>query len=392
MNENYETRKNAEVRLMQNFLVEHKTNDKNELINKIKAKIAINTNISLSKSKEDTFYFGKNRLDYTYLRFDNKYEINNVDKLTRISTINNCYIKTLFFNSGMSAISTVITAVNDTSQFEWIYKNNIYFETFKEISNLSKKKHRKMVYYFDSISPDFCAENIIAYKSIRNNDIVIIDSTCITNNNLNRLIENFICKDILLLIVKSLTKLDMLATEYSRLGCLTIALPNFLDEKLKKIYVKIMSKIISTSINFNCSPHPCDFFPLWDNDDFFKINETRINQIKLNTSNVYKYLISLKKCNISVILPNHTLFILIFPNKIYSRDELIIKCKKISDALKNKYDIRYCGSFGFDFISLDTYIDVATNKQTIRLSLNDYDKVLTNCFAKDFGEVLYDNI
>lgn len=66
--------------------------------------------------------------------------------------------------------------------------------------------------------------------------------------------------------------------------------------------------------------------------------------------------------------------------------------QKIETILNKFFDIRYCGSFGFDFISLDTYINVSDNKETIRLSLNDCDQETAQLFSLKFLEAINDCI
>lgn len=384
----YQDRKLKEIQFLKQFSEDVESLDKKEIITKLKQEEIKKKNISISNMSEEKFCFGKNVLDYTYLRFKHEYLIYNEEKLVGLNYNKDWHHISLYFNSGMSAISALIESISSIGETGIKYTDQIYFETFKLLQYLRFKKHRYYFAYLDSIDPAFNLEIMYKYISDKKCMGIIVDTTCLTEIKIENLVTQCVEQNKLVFFVKSFTKLDMLATEYSRIGCLTIITSKQLTVHSAQLYRKLYVNIKQRCINYNCCPSPIDFPPFWDENEFFKLNNIRIKKIKENTVIAYDYLKDSSK--FSIVKPNHQLFLLIFPNKNYSRDDLIQVCKEITARIERDYYIKYCGSFGFDFIALDTYINISDNKETIRLSLNDYDDKMIRDFSKKFLEVLND--
>lgn len=388
MNE-YEKIKKQEIDFL-NQWINKKCEDKSEVISLIKSDFVLKNDFKLSNPTENIFTFGKNSLEYSYLRFNHKYNIFNEEKLIGYKYQKNFNNKTIYFNSGMSAITSFIESMCDTGKIGFTYNKDIYFETYKLLLSKNRKFARLKIKYIDAIEIKFNLSNLNYY---RDNKVVglAIDTTCLTELNLDDVINNYLNKGKFVFLLKSFTKLDMFGSEYSRLGALTILTPKNLNAKMSKLYAKFYKNLNERYIYYNCCPSPIDFPPFWEVDKFFILNNERINRIKTNTNIIYNNLKS-KQSNIYIVNPNHNLFLLIYLAPDYTREELTFICKEIVKRLNKKYFINYCGSFGFDFISIDTYVDASTSKNTIRLSLNDYDKKTIDAFAKDFWETLNDCI
>lgn len=384
----YKERKDKELQFLKKYSKETDFVDKADLVTKIKQDEILKKNIPISNMSDEKFYFGKNVLDYTYLRFKHDYTIYNEEKLIGVKYNDKWHRTVLYFNSGMSAITALIESVLSIKKVCIKYSDQIYFETYKLLQSIKNRKGKYFFAFYDTIDPEFNIENIS--KQIYNNKCIgiILDTTCLTETKIEGMIQECIEQNKLVFLVKSFTKLDMLATEYSRIGCLTMFASHQLTKSMMQIYKNLYVNIKQKNINYNCCPSPFEFPPFWDDDEFFNLNNIRIKKIKNNNCLVYEYL--KQSQNFAIIKPNHQLFLLIYPKNNYERNQLVHICKEIASRLNNKFDIKYCGSFGFDFIALDTYVNISDNKETIRLSLNDYDDDMVKAFSKEFLEVVDD--
>ena len=385
----YTTRKEKELNFLNNYVKPDTVLNKSDIVTKIKSSEFLNKNIPLSNMSDEKFCFGKNTLDYTYLRFKHNYTIYNEEKLIGLQYNNEWYYKTIYFNSGMSAITALVESLFEMQKIKIKYSDQIYFETYKILQAKNRIKKKYFFAFHDVIEPDFKIENI-------NKDIIdkkclgiIIDTTCLTETLLEDLVQSCINHNKLVFLVKSFTKLEMLATEYSRIGSLTLIASKQLDKQLTSVYKDLYVGIMQKNINYSCCPSPIDFPPFWDEDEFFNLNALRISKIKTNNSLVYESLKNAQK--FAVVKPNHKLFLLIYPKNNFSRERLIEICKDVAARLSKKFNVKYCGSFGFDFIALDTYVNISDNKETIRLSLNDYDEKVVENFAVEFLEAINDS-
>ena len=385
----YYIRKQNEIDFLQKFINSSGGfNDKENIISEIKSEAMRTRDIPLSNLTEDVYVFGKNTLSYSYLRFKHDFKIFNEQKLIGLKYKKNYHHKTIYFNSGMSAITALLESIFELKNIALKSSKDLYFETHNIINKKNLRNKKKYFEFYDAIDPYFDINALLSKKFQKSCLGIIIDTTCLTENKLDKIVDKVIAENKMIFFVKSLTKLDMLATEYSRLGMLTIITPMFLNKSNSLLYQFLYVNIVQKNINYNCCPAPVDFPLFWDDDNFFLLNKIRISHIKANNEIVYRAHQTNK--NFKVINPTHHLFLLINPNKHYNRNELIEMCKEIISKLRDKYDIRFCGSFGFDFIAMDTYINVSDNKETIRLSLNDYSKEKAEDFAKDFWRVLND--
>ena len=85
-------------------------------------------------------------------------------------------------------------------------------------------------------------------------------------------------------------------------------------------------------------------------------------------------------------LHKHKLFLT--TKKIKNYDVDVLKSKLINFA-KNNYEIcKFSCSFGFDYIAIDTYIDLIDNKNVIRISIGDVEKEDIDIFVSKISKLL----
>ena len=386
--DDYKTRKEKELLFLQKYSDGEKYLNKKELITKIKSLQMLKSNIPLSNDSIDKFCFGKNYVDYTYFRFKNNYTIYNEQKLVGLQYDDEWQYKTIFFNSGMAAISALLESIFEMQTIGLTYSEQIYFETYMLLCKENRTKE-KFFAYSDAMEPDFNIDNIKTAVLKTNCLGAILDTTCITETKLEEFVNFSLKNGKLVFLVKSLTKLDMFASEYSRMGVLTLIAPQKANDDLSSLYNDLCVKVVERNIRYGSCPMPVDFPPFWDDELFFELNNTRILKIKTNNQLVYEKLKANESQNVySIIKPNHNLFLVLYPKKSYRPKTLFDACQEIVAKLNEKFDLRFCGSFGFDFIAIDIYINVSDNKPVVRLSLNDYDADMVESFAQEFLKVV----
>ncbi len=349
---------------------------RNVFINKLLNKRVPITNKNNTKTI-NIFDNNKFLYEYSYNRYDSYINYPNFDKeFYKVKATKKYKSKVFFTNSGMSAITALLLALNNVlGDFSFIFPDeDIYFETYDFINKYVSKKHKgnMKILYLDTISQKF---NIKKYETlIAKNDAlfaVVIDTTCFIPEEITSLIKQVLAKNKLCILVRSHTKLDMMASEISSLGSLLYLIPN----NIQPNYFNNIKKIIAESYyllgKFGALCLPDKFPEFIFNDEFKKINNERIKRIENNNYFLYLYLKeNLKKGK--VILPEHKKFVLYALDMDSILDE---QYKKIEEKIKkfviNEDDIFYACSFGFDYIALDAYYDINFKNYVIRISMND---------------------
>ena len=155
----YVQRKKNELMFLARFVGNVLYDDKNLLSTEIKRQALKERDLRMSNTSSDIFVFGKNSLEFTYLRCHHNYSICNQYRLIGLRKPERKNLKTLFFNSGMSAITALIESILSTGNISIKYDNDIYFETYSLLKS-HKQSAANCLIYFDSISPAFQIEKI----------------------------------------------------------------------------------------------------------------------------------------------------------------------------------------------------------------------------------------
>lgn len=354
-------------------ILSKKIKNKNEINKMIKEKYNNYfslTNVNSSNKINDIYSF-----NYEYQRYDSKLIYNNFEK--QFYNLENSHSKTYFTNCGMSAIFSLLLSLKLNDKFNIVHSEDIYFET-KKIINIFKLKKGKRIYYYDSISNSFDL-NINIKESI-----IVIDTTCYHPSYYTDYINNLLLNNNIVILVRSHVKLDMLGLEYSYLGSISYLIPYNIDRKRFKLIKNIIQKAMDICGNVGLYAMENNIFPLLNEPKFINLNKERI--IRINNNNEYFYN---KIKNDNIRLHKHKLFLTL---NVSSQDisELIEYVRNLS--LESKGLFYYSSSFGFDYIALDTYFDLISKKNTIRISIGDVDKKIIDKFIDFFMEHIYDKI
>ena len=326
-------------------------------------------------NQNGNYKYNNNQFNYTYnyQRYDGFLSYNNFVK--NFYRINSVHSKTFFTNCGMASIFAVLTSFSLVGKYNISFANDIYFETQKIIKNLSGfKNRRKKIYYLDTISDSFTFDCNIK------NAIIIIDTTCYSSNSFKQMIKKMLNNNCFCILVRSHTKLDMLGLEYSSLGSIVYLLPERLKQQKIIEYKKIIEKSMEILSCLGMFAQERNIFPLLNDLSMIELNQQRIKRIQYNNEYFYK------STNNRFHLHNHKLFLTTNNFNNYSID--FLKSKIIEFTTNNSDICMFSGSFGFDYIAIDTFMDLIEKKNVIRISIGDVDKKEIDIFLEKINELL----
>lgn len=354
---------------------------------------------SKKKVKISPFLYARK---YSYQRcdlfFENEYlssKLYNID-------LQNIYY-TYFTNCGMSAISNFFFALNavSTKVFNIFINKDSYFEVllFMDFVNLKNIVTYNSTYeeldsnvdnynilYLDSVSLENPYKSLIYHlkKDISEFFIVVIDTTCInigTSRIFKKIVKEVTDKGVFCIFLRSHTKLDFLATEYSRLGSVVFIKPSKTTKNKLAVFERIVYHYSIARSYTGSAPHIYDIPPFLVDNEFKNLNSKRIKAIRNN----HKLLAKLLQNHIrngNLVKPYHNLFVLIKSKKQLSVNDIKKILSKFAKEYKNdSYPLLYATSFGFDFIAMDDYVD-SNKKNVIRISLPDYPAEVIVNFSK----------
>ena len=354
-------------------------NDKEALVKKIRENKEKQYYHNLTNNNQLEF---KNKLfsyEYTYERFNGFIDVS--DFVYNHYCIKKIFLTYNFFtNCGMSSIISLLTSIvlyNNIS-IDLLY-DETYFETIKYLTIVNKKNNKNKMLYIDSIASnfDFNIDNNILKKYIG----VIIDTTCFQCFEFNKLINKILLNGIPCFLIRSHTKLDMLATEFSHLGSVSFIFPN---EKVmnKELFDKIAQDCKHLIGVYGACVPPNRFPDFMLDKDIMLLNKNRLKKVKNNNEDLFCFL---NAKNINAVLPNHKQFCLIYLGNLdYDLSDMKQKIISFCNNLKQIIPVYHAVSFGFDYIALDCYQNFLDGTFKIRVCMSDFPKEYNKVFYKYF--------
>lgn len=390
----YLKRKSNEILLLNKYL------GKNELCNykgikeilKVKEKIIIelrNMNNKkyyhcLTNFDQRSFKSKKFQYNYTYERFNGFISIFNfandfygIDKKYKTNTY--------FTNCGMSAIASVLSSVisSNGSNVDMMYEET-YFETIKYISMLNDNGVEANVLYIDTIASNFSFN--VDESIIKDYSLIIIDTTCYSGYMFKAMIEKILSYNIPCILIRSHTKLDLLATEYSHIGSISFIRPNTFKCDFGEMFNSIENDCKHLIGVYGACLPPERFPDFMLNKNIIRLNNIRLEKVSCNTEEFVKHL---KTSGFNVELPSHKQFCLIYLGNLNcDLDKLKLKIIKFCKEDFKGVPVYHAVSFGFDYIALDCYRNFIDQTFKIRVCLNDLPYDYIEIFEEKFIEFL----
>lgn len=326
-------------------------------------------------NQNENYTYTNNQFEYVfnYQRYDGNLSYNNFVK--NFYKLSDVHSKTIFTSCGMSSIFGVLSAISLSGKYNVIFDKDIYFETQKIINNLNSfKKRYTPIHYLDTISDNF------SFNCDFENAIVVIDTTCYSSFCFKQMLEKLLNNNCFCILVRSHTKLDMLGLEYSSLGSIVYILPAKVQNKKFKEYKNIIQTSMEVLSCLGMLAQEKNIFPLLNDSSVIKLNKERIERIQCNNEYFYEAVQS------QFELHKHKLFLTTSKLKNYNID--VLKVKLMEFAKRNDDICKFSGSFGFDYIAVDTFMDLIEKKNVIRISIGDVDKKEIDTFVDRIKELL----
>ena len=387
---NYITDKIKEINSLDNNIT-IKTNDifeildiKERVVKELRDKNEKKYYHNLTNNNQISFKNNILSYDYTYERFNGFIEIDKF--VNNFYKINKSYLTYNYFtNCGMSAIISLLTSIvlSNNCSIDLLYEET-YFETIKYLMMINKIENNNKFLYIDSIASIF--EFDIGKYDLSKYIGIIIDTTCFEGYEFKEMIESIIKSNKLCILVRSHTKIDILATEYSHLGSVSFIYPKEIKDSDKELFDKIKFDCRHLIGVYGACLPPNRFPEFMLDKDINLLNHKRLNKVKRNNEKLFKYLLNK---NIDIELPNHKQFTLIYLGNLSCElDELKKKIIDFCNTFKNRIPIYHAVSFGFDYIAIDCYQNYIDKKYKIRICMSDYPDEINNIFYKELHSFL----
>lgn len=337
----------------------------------------------------------KNILDcsfsYEYQRYDGVVSYRYTSNIIPLFNDTQIAKRTFFISSGMGAISSFIISLFAYGRYNIRHSPDIYFETIDILSQFNRKDGTLM-YYIDSIQNDPDNTFPELFNS-SNHRIVVLDTTCWSYNQASKIIKILLGQGHICIALRSHTKLDMLGTEFSKLGSVTY----YVSKSSKREQIEVMKELLSNHMrmigHLGVWATPDAFPAFWREERFIATSTNRTIAIQEANRRAAKTLI--EQNGVPFILPAHSLFILlqIFEEANDATKKLTALIDKFVEKEKSLgLPVRRATGFGFDDVVVDVYYDNQVKKNTVRIAFGDIPLEITEIIIKDLQGVMYNDI
>jgi hypothetical protein len=300
------------------------------------------------------------------------------------------HVWTTYASCGMAAITAVILSLSRAVDAANIHMGpGAYFETAHLIRAYSPNlrllsdgaaiataeplPRAANIVILDSFAPSGWFD-LTAARRLGPIDFAIVDTTCLaaSSGHIARAIAWADHEGVPLVLVRSHVKLDMLGTEYGRLGSAVFVLPRGVRriacvEMFQRVALGARDAIRLTG----GAALPIALPPFTAHPRHGPLARRRHARLLANMRHVERGLhVHLDSDALESF--SHGLFCTIAPPGAASRDETRPLVEALTARLNEAgVPARRAGSFGFDFVAVDEFSDVWRNREAIRLSMAD---------------------
>jgi hypothetical protein len=336
----------------------------------------------------------KNILDcsfnYEYQRYDGIISYRYSSNIIPLFNDKRIAKRTFFTSSGMGGISSFFISLFAYGRYNIRHLPDIYFETIDILSRFNRKDGMP-VYYIDSIQIDTDNSFLELFNS-SNNRIVVLDTTCWSYNQTSEIIKELLGQGHICIALRSHTKLDMLGTEYSKLGSVTY----YISKSSKHEQIEVMKEMLSNHMrmigHLGIWATPDAFPAFWRDERFIAASTNRTIAIQKANRMAAKTLI--EQNTIPFVLPAHSLFILlqIFEKTNDATKKLTAFIEMFVEKEKSLgLPIRRATGFGFDDVVVDVYYDNQAKKNIVRIAFGDIPFEFIEIITKDLQGAMYND-
>ena len=210
--------------------------------------------------------------------------------------------------------------------------------------------------------------------------LAVVDTTCFwrDSSRVRKVLRWARERDVPLAIVRSHAKLDCLGIEYGRMGSLVISWGRRASHAWMRELVKEARNAVRLT---GCAAVPAHFPPFTADDDYLPCSAGRTASIIRATRRLARRL-DASTLRRSVARFQHALYITLAP-----RGDLRIRdVKRAAEGLCRALvsaglPVRHAGSFGFDFVAIEWFLDPATRRNVIRIAPGDLPPPIVDAVA-----------
>jgi hypothetical protein len=284
-----------------------------------------------------------------------------------------------YTSSGMAAISAVLLAASGRGA-RLLYRAGCYKETLElasspavglrvvEIGRAGDRRlaEGKQILWLDA-PPGPQPETLSGI------DLVVFDTTCFNrySGRISRVVAWARRAKIPLILVRSHTKLDSLGVEYGRLGsAMFLGFPEISPARAAGLLqfgrdVQELVRLLGTAAL------PANFCPFSGSLDYRRLSIHRGAALLHNGRSMQQMLVR-QLGSAAVRVYPHGLFTALLPVRRWSESDAAIAAEELAVALAERgLPVRHAGSFGFDFIAVEAFIDTLIDRPVMRIAIGD---------------------
>jgi hypothetical protein len=304
---------------------------------------------------------------------------------------------TSYFASGMSAISSVLLALNRalSSPMHILAFKDTYFETQHVIQTMTpqlrlstatggselqreQEEHLRQNDRISLLLDSFIADDAsLALKRLElgSFDLILFDTTCyeLSSPRISEVINACVLCHVPLVMLRSHVKLDSLGIEYGRLGSAVFVVASKAAPARLELFRRLVLLCQDTTRILGCAPVPQHLIPYFNEEVFHELNRQRLLVVAKNNQRAAARMRTALIANpIHVVTYHHQMFFTLELNREASRDFIISKVKELQTyAAQRGFPVRHATSFAFDFIVVNEFVDLNRNSQVIRIAVSD---------------------
>ncbi|MCQ2416763.1 MAG: hypothetical protein MJ071_03010 [Oscillospiraceae bacterium] len=344
-------------------------------------------NIDYTAPKEHSFFLTS--FSYEYHRFDCDLSVSHLSHVVPCTDDIMIASKTMFVNCGSGAVMSLLTALYSFRTFSVQYAHDIYFESHQILEMLNCDTGTP-VYYVDSIqlTPEESLERVCTMPG---REIVILDTSCWNYEESQAAVKRVLKQGHICIVVKSMSKLEMLGTEFSKLGAITYYFPKSLPKDKLEMMKQIVARHKEMIGHMGIWADPGAIPVFWADPAFRAVTDARTAAIR--KSNSYGAELLQKQYDM-VMVPAHRLFLLLRLRKDLPVVPIDIKRRlRVMLEQNNALGVpfRMASGFGFDETVVDMYFDNCTQSNQIRVAFGDEEpeqiEKITECLAAFLREI-----
>jgi hypothetical protein len=289
---------------------------------------------------------------------------------------------TIYTGSGMGAIAALLNALLQFNErIELVAPQDCYVETRELMTSLgshiqllplkpyrcepdSDRADARVLWIDSSVQ---CSFSSCLSAMTQDVDLVVFDTTCFwrCSTKITRAVERAVHLGIPIALVRSHGKLDSLGIEYGRLGSVVLEMP---PAGPVSRWGNLAPKIRDAVRLFGAGPILAHFPPFENSDDYQACSMVRTASIIRGTRRLASVLRSRLPPG-SLTTFQHGLFLTIALGGSACIDELKRYASELSIELAFRgFPVKHAGSFGFDFVAVESCSDPIRGTNAIRIA------------------------